>query len=533
MNRSAWALISTLVFVNACGGSTSGDSNPNKSDSTENTIELATSGPVTNKQDAQSAVVRIVAEGSFRDPEVGFQSTALAGSGFIISSDGLIVTNQHVVEGAGSLDVYIDGVDKPLNARILGVSECNDLALLDLEGDGYPYLEWSEGEVAAGTDIWAAGFPLGDPEYSISRGSVVKAEASGETDWASFDYSIEHDATSEPGNSGGPLITEDGRVVGVNYAGGDIGGNGVIREYAIPATLATEVVAVLADGQDQDSIGINGIAVSSETLNGIWVSGVRAGSPASNLGIKAGDVVLTLGGQEVVSEDDLSEYGYPTKTTYCKVLRTQGTDRAIEIKILRFDTDEILVGELNNPDRPLEVESIASTITGDFTGELAYEYDLIVDDSEALQVEVPTDWDQIDSSLWQFFDGQYPRIDVSTDLDSYLTSWGTSGVTVVAAPGLDDRNFDDTLEFFTQAFYADTDCDYVSTEEFDNNDAEYSVIGLYDVYDNCGGNNSLTRFVIGVFYDDYYDTLIIVAAQAVNDTDLEVIDQALATFWLL
>jgi hypothetical protein len=122
---------------------------------------------------------------------------------------------------------------------------------------------------------------------------------------------------------------------------------------------------------------------------------------------------------------------------------------------------------------------------------------------------------------------------VSTDLDSYLTSWDTSGVTVVAAPGLDDRNFEDTLEFFTQAFSADTGCDYVSTEEFDNNDAEYSVIGLYDVYDNCGGNNSLTRFVIGVFYDDYYDTLIIVGAQAVNDTDLEVIDQALATFWLL
>jgi len=532
VNRSAWALISTLALLNACGGSTASDSNPDKSDSTENTIELSTSGPITNKQDAQSAVVRIVAEGSFRDPEVGFQSSALYGSGFIISSDGLIVTNQHVVEGAGSLDVYIDGVDKPLNARILGVSECNDIALLDLEGDGYPYLEWSEGEVAAGTDIWAAGFPQGDPEYSISRGSVVKAEASGETEWASFDYSIEHDATTEPGNSGGPVITEDGRVVGVHYAGGDNGGNGVIREYAIPATLATVVVAALADGQDQDSIGINGIAVSSETLNGLWVSGVRAGSPASNLGIKAGDVVLTLGGREVVSEDDLSKYGYPTKTAYCKVLRTQGTDRAIEIKILRFDTNEILVGELNNPERPLEVESIASTITGVASGELRYNYELIVDDSGALQVEVPTEWDSVESFTWEFFGSEYPRIDASTDVESYLSSWDTSGVTVVAAPGLDDRNIDATLEFFTKNFVADEDCDYVETFDFDNGDEKYPVSGLYDVYENCGGAGG-PLFVVGAFHDEFYDTLVAVVAQAVNDYDLEVIDQALATFYML
>ncbi|MFN5604979.1 MAG: trypsin-like peptidase domain-containing protein, partial [Actinomycetes bacterium] len=105
-----------------------------------------------------------------------------------------------------------------------------------------------------------------------------KAEADGETEWASFDFSIEHDATTEPGNSGGPVITEDGRVVGVHYAGGDLYGNGVIRRFAIPAELAIDVVEVLSQGQDQDSIGINGTAVADEDLAGIWVSGVRAGS---------------------------------------------------------------------------------------------------------------------------------------------------------------------------------------------------------------------------------------------------------------
>jgi serine protease Do len=489
-------------------------------------------GRVTNKENARAAVVRIVSQGSFRDPEVGFQSGVGSGSGFIVSPDGLVVTNQHVVEGAGSVEVFIDGEDRPLNARILGVSECNDLAVLDLEGDDYPYFEWFEGPVNAGIDVWAAGFPMGDPEYSISRGSVVKAEADGETEWASFDFSIEHDATTEPGNSGGPVITEDGRVVGVHYAGGDLSGNGVIRRFAIPAELAIDVVEVLSQGQDQDSIGINGTAVADEDLAGIWVSGVRAGSPASDLGIEAGDVVLSLGGRDVVSQDDLDRYGFATKSGYCDVLRTQGTDRAIEITVLRFDTGEILSGELNNPDRPLDfVDSIASSITGFRSEDAVYQYQLIEDDSETIQVEAPVDWTSRDSSMWTFFDGEYPRIDVSTDLESYLTTWDTSGLTVIAAPGLDDKNIETTLEYFTKDFFVDADCDFSASEEYDNEDEEYPVTGIYDVYENCGGPGG-AWFVVGVFYDQYYDVLIVVAAQAVTDADLEVIDRALATFYM-
>ena len=532
--RRAPVLIGALLLVaSACGGD-SGGSEPNDTSTVSDSTAPPTSpaGVVSSKEDARAAVVRIVSQGSFRDPEVGFQSGAGSGSGFIISADGLVVTNQHVVEGAGSIEVFIDGEDQPLNARILGVSECNDLAVLDLEGDGYPYFEWFEGTVDAGIDVWAAGFPMGDPEFSISRGSVVKAEADGETEWASFDFSIEHDATTEPGNSGGPVITEDGRVVGVHYAGGDLYGNGVIRRFAIPAELAIDVVEVLSQGQDQDSIGINGTAVAGENLAGIWVSGVRAGSPASDLGIEAGDVVLSLGGRDVVSQDDLDRYGFATKSGYCDVLRTQGTDRAIEITVLRFDTGEILSGELNNPDRPLEMKaSIADSITGDSGGGASYEYELIEDDSGSIQVEVPVNWTSRDSSLWNFFGGDYPRIDVSTDIESYLTTWGTSGVTVIAAPGLDEENFESTLEYFTKDFYADSDCEYTTSERYDNGDAETPVIGMYDVYGNCGGDGG-AWFVVGVFYDQFYDVLIIVAAQAVDDGDLEVIDRALATFYM-
>lgn len=534
MRRSALLVGIVLATVTACGGGDSKDSKPSdtSADTAVDNGSASTGGVITSKEDAQAGVVRIVAQGSFRDPEVGQQSFVGSGTGFIISADGLVVTNQHVVEGAGSLEVYLDGEDRPVNARILGVSECNDLAVIDLEGDGYSYFEWADEPAAAGVDIWAAGFPLGDPEYSISRGTVVKAEADGETEWASIDYSIEHDATTEPGNSGGPVMTEDGRVVGIHYAGGDIGGNGVVREYAIPAPIAKSVVDVLASGQDQESIGVNGIAVSDGSVSGIWVSGVRAGSAASDLGILPGDIITNLGGRDVVSEDDLATYGFATKSGYCDVIRTQGADKAMSVEILRFDTGEILSGELNNPDRPLTVAaSIADAISGGASSGDAYEYEVLTDDSGALQVEVPVNWTSRDSTLWSFFGGEYPRIDASTDLQAYLTTWGTSGMTVISAQGLDETNFDSTLEYFTKDFFADTDCSYVDSTDYDNGDADYPVIGLYDVYKDCGGPGG-AWFVVGVFYDQFYDTLIVVAAQAVEDADLEVIDRALATFYM-
>ena len=96
--------------------------------------------------DVQPAVIQIVAQGTFRDPEVGFSDGSGLGSGFIISPDGLAVTNNHVVAGAATLEVYVGGeLDDSYNATILGVSECNDLALIDINGpDDLPYLQWHD-----------------------------------------------------------------------------------------------------------------------------------------------------------------------------------------------------------------------------------------------------------------------------------------------------------------------------------------------------------------------------------------------------
>lgn len=477
-------------------------------------------GGIEDKTDVSKAVVRIVAEGSFRDPEVGQTGFSGSGTGFIISADGIVVTNQHVVDGAGSLQVYVEGEDRPKNARILGVSECDDLAVLDLDGEGYPFLSWYDEAPQPGLDAWAAGFPLGDPEYSLTRGSIVKAEADGDTSWSSIEFTLEHDANIQPGNSGGPLVSEDGRVLGVNYSHVDAG-TGTSQFFAIPAELARTVVEELSSGQDREAIGVNGFAFANDSLSGLWVSGVRAGSPASNAGIKPGDVITELAGRPVVTDADITDVG-ATKAGYCDVLRTQGSDRAMAVTVYRPDTGETLSGELNNSERPLEVDaSIATQIAGDVS-DAGYDYVQITDDTGAVQVEVPSDWTDVDGSSISFLGFTLPAVAASTDLDSFFNTWETPGIQVVAAQDLDSSNFESTLEFFKP-----DQCDYLTRDTYEGND----LIGEFDVYVDCGGVDGV-YYVVGAFFDVVYEAMLIVLAQVNDESELEVIDRALSTVYL-
>ena len=253
----------------------------------------AGTGQVTNLQDVRLATVRIQAEGSFYDPDGNLYSTQSDGSGFIIDPSGIAITNNHVVGGAGILRVWVGGDSESRNARILGVSECADLAVIDIEGDGYPYLAWYEGDLNVGLPIYAAGFPLGDPEYTLLQGIISKEKADGESDWASVDSVIEHTALTNPGSSGGPIVTEDGQAVAVHYAGD----SEAEQHFAITREQALPIIEQLRAGEDVDSIGINPRAVAFEDgLNGIWVTSVKAGSPADKAGIKGGDMITKMPG---------------------------------------------------------------------------------------------------------------------------------------------------------------------------------------------------------------------------------------------
>lgn len=303
------------------------------------TTRPQTSGPVSNLQDVQGAVVQIVAQGTFVDPEYGEYTGAGSGSGFIIDPSGLAVTNNHVVTGAATLTVYIGGdTTTAYNAKILGVSECSDLAVIDIEGDGFPYMEWYSGDIHVGLDIYTAGFPLGEPEYTLTKGIVSKSSAGGETSWASIKEVIMHDATINPGNSGGALITADGKVVGVNYRGrGDQD-----QYFAIGRDVAVPIIETLKTGQDVDSIGVNGSAVvwgEQSEYSGIWVSSVATGSPAQRTGIQGGDIITMMEGISLGSDGTLFDY--------CKIIRTQGATAAMAVEVLRFSTSEFLEGQLN------------------------------------------------------------------------------------------------------------------------------------------------------------------------------------------
>ncbi|HRO24799.1 MAG TPA: serine protease, partial [Promineifilum sp.] len=194
----------------------------------------------TTLEGVRSATIRIQAEGSFIDPEFGEMTNAAGqGTGFIIDPSGIAVTNNHVVTGSAFLQVYVEGEDEPRNARILGVSECSDLAVIDIDGDGFPALQWREGDIPAGLEIYVAGFPFfGNEEFTLTRGIVSKASADGETNWASVDSVIEIDATINPGNSGGPLVDGDGRVVGINYAAN----SGTDQYYTISRDEARPII---------------------------------------------------------------------------------------------------------------------------------------------------------------------------------------------------------------------------------------------------------------------------------------------------
>jgi S1-C subfamily serine protease len=286
--------------------------------------------------DAQNAVVQIESQGTFIDPQVGLVvNGAGRGSGFIIDPSGIAVTNNHVVTGSALLKVWVGGVQH--NAQILGVSECSDLAVIKIDGGPYPFLNWYDGQAKTGLEVYAAGFPLGEPQFSLTKGIISKEKADGQTSWASLDYVLGHDATINPGNSGGPLITGDGQVVGINYSSL----KSANQYFAIDEKTARPVVDKLIQGNDVDSIGINGTAVLSDNkaFSGIWVSSVKSGSPADKSGVKPGDILYQMESLVLATDGTMKDY--------CNILRTHKPEDTLSLSVIRFDSGELLEGQLN------------------------------------------------------------------------------------------------------------------------------------------------------------------------------------------
>lgn len=485
---------------------------------TDEPAATAETGAISTLDGVKSATIQIEAQGTFVDPQVGtLYNAAGRGSGFIIDPSGLAVTNNHVVTGAALIKVWVGGESQPRNARILGVSECADLALIDIDGDGYPYLEWYDGTVDVGLDVYAAGFPLGDPEYTLTRGIISKARADGETNWASVDNVIGHDAVINPGNSGGPLVTADGKLVGVNYAGS----SAVNQYFAISEVEAIRVLQDLRQERDYLSIGVNGTAVNDgQGLSGIWVSSVKSGSPADRAGVRGGDIITRIEGLVLATDGTMADY--------CDILRTRRAEDPMAIEVLRFSTQQVLEGQLNG--RVLEQtfsfaqelgSEVPSAPSSGGTSSGAYDsYKTVSDDSGLLTMEIPTAWREVDGSAWTL-DGEVIGLSITAapSIADFNNTWTMPGVFFGATD-----EFDLTVDELVDAFDYGDSCGYDGRYTYE--DAVYS--GVYDLWVDCGGAGTLLIVLGAEPADRSY--LVLVLVQVVSDADLSALDAILNSF---
>jgi len=466
-------------------------------------------GAASSLAEVKNAVVQIEAQGTFIDPEFGLQVNAAgSGSGFIVEPTGIAITNNHVVTGAAFLKVWLAGETRPRNAKVIAVSECSDLAVIDIDGEDFPYLEWYDGAVTPGMEIYVAGFPLGDPEYTLTRGIISKERASGESYWASVDYVIEHDARLNLGNSGGPLVTADGKVVGVNFAArADTG-----QSYAVGRTEFERVFRQLRQGQNVTSIGVNGQVVNTPDVSGVWVASVASGSPADKAGIKAGDIVTQLEGLVLGTDGTMSGY--------CDVLRSHEPTDTMSITVLRWATGEVLEGQLNG--RELEVTQVVST--GGGTG-ATQSYMTITDDSGALTMDVPTTWSDIWGDYWRDDRGNplAAMLVAAPDAEAFMDSLDYAGVFFVASRRLaQEYTVDSILD--DNVFWGS--CRY-------KGERQYYYDGLYEgvseEHSGCGSHGRTTVYVAAAkpAEDDF---IVWVGIQALTDADIEAANRIVETF---
>lgn len=421
--------------------------------------------------DLQSATVYIKGQGTFIDPgSLDPAEGRWIGSGFIVTDDGLVVTNNHVVTGAGTLDVLIGGEDE-VGGKVVGASECLDLAVIQLDKGEYPFLAWHDGDIKTGLDVYSAGYPLGAAEeFTLTRGIVSKDDFPLDTQWASLEHVIEHDARIRGGNSGGPLVDEDGAVVGVNYAGDD----SLDYNFAIHRDVAEENLEAIAKGERVLSIGINAQGWSSEdgSLYGIWVQSVQAGGPADVAGVEPGDLIFSLAGVTVGDDGTLG--------SYCEVLDTQGTDATIDIEVYRPATDELMKGQINGDELEVKESAYLGGAVPDDGG-----FQTVTDDAGILSVSVPAEWSQVDGS--GFTDdsgGTWYALSAAPDLNSFWGSFSGSGVQMMGATGT-GASAQDLLGSLSGSY--DSEC--TPGEAGQSYDDGYYT-GVYSEW-NCSGTSAI------------------------------------------
>lgn len=239
------------------------------------------------------------------------QSGQATGSGFVVSADGYLVTNDHVVEDATKVTVKI-GNGAELTAKVVGEDPSSDLALLKVDPGTQKLtaLQVADSDgVKVGDEVYAIGSPYG-LSSTLTTGVVSALGRQIEApNGYTIDGAIQTDAALNPGNSGGPLLNAAGQVIGVNSqietASGSSASGNVGIGFAVDANTVTKVVAALKAGKTVEHAYL-GVQAGDATGGGAELGTVSSGSPAADAGLKQGDVVTKIGDTAVADASDLT-----------------------------------------------------------------------------------------------------------------------------------------------------------------------------------------------------------------------------------
>mgnify|MGYP004613245165 CR=1 FL=1 len=250
------------------------------------------------------------------------------GSGIIISDDGYIVTNNHVVDSsssnssysyyslsdATSVKVKLYGSDETYDAKIVGKDSQTDLAVLKIEKTGLTAAEFADSDQAVvGEFAMAVGSPLG-LDTTVTTGIISAVNREVESDGTKY-VCIQTDAAINSGNSGGALVNSEGKVIGINtlkLSGSGVEGIG----FAIPINSTLDVISQLKDHSKvlRPYIGITGLDLDNDTVKryslatlGVYVRSVQNFSPAEKAGLQAGDIIIKADGTDIKTMDELTE----------------------------------------------------------------------------------------------------------------------------------------------------------------------------------------------------------------------------------
>jgi serine protease Do len=268
------------------------------------------------------------------------------GSGFVIDSDGYLLTNHHVVDGAESIIVTFPD-KREFKGKVIGSDQRTDVALVKIEGKSLPFLKIGNvNNTKVGQWVVAIGSPFG-LENSVTAG-IVSAKGRDTGEYLPF---IQTDVAVNPGNSGGPLLNLDGEVIGINSQIYSRTGGFMGISFAIPIDEAMRVAKQLRESgkvsRGRIGVGIGEVdkdvakALGLDSAVGALVGSVGKDSPADKAGVIAGDIILRFDGKKVVKASDLPRIVGETKpgSKVNMVLWRKGAEKTVSITVAEFETE--------------------------------------------------------------------------------------------------------------------------------------------------------------------------------------------------